>query len=184
MIITGGKYNSIKIKFIDKKTVRPTLSKIRSGIFNSLSSRISFNCASFLDCFSGSGIMSIEALSRGFNKVISVEINPKTAKLINDNFSSVNETPNLFVCNVLKFLSTCNDKFDVIFIDPPYDEISLYENTLKLIFNNNLLSDNGVIVLETKKNCDINKFLLNFSIIKEKSYGNTTIFFLANKSIN
>ena len=72
MQITGGKYNSRKIKTPDYENIKPTLSKTRQGIFNTLNTMITFDNKVFIDMFAGSGIMGLEALSRGF-RVISME---------------------------------------------------------------------------------------------------------------
>lgn len=83
MIITGGKYRGRKIQAPDEKITRPTLSKIREGVFNTLFSMIGdFENKSFLDLFGGSGIMGLEALSRGFEEVLVFEKNPKVAQIL------------------------------------------------------------------------------------------------------
>ena len=73
MNITGGIYNRQKVQAPDESVTRPTLSKVRMSVFNTLSSMIDFEGKSFLDMFAGSGIMGLEALSRGFNKIYAIE---------------------------------------------------------------------------------------------------------------
>ena len=80
MQITGGKYNSRKIKTPEYDNIKPTLSKTRQGIFNALSSLIDFDGKLFIDMFAGSGIMSLEAISRGF-EVISFEKDKKYCRI-------------------------------------------------------------------------------------------------------
>ena len=178
MNITGGKYNSLKVIAPHFNTVRPTLSKIRAGVFNCLSSQMDFSNKCFLDCFAGSGIISLEALSRGFKKVITIEKDLKTCKIIEENFKTIKIKPNLIKKDTIKVLSEINDKFDVIYIDPPYLNNSLYETTLDIIQKKNILNIKGIIVVE----CENNKH--NFSIPKEltvykqKKYGSTLILFL------
>ena len=71
MIITGGIYKGRKIDSPNEKITRPTLSKVRQGVFNTLFSMIgNFESKTFLDLFGGSGIMSLEAISRGFYRVV------------------------------------------------------------------------------------------------------------------
>ena len=78
MIITAGIYKGRKISVPDKSITRPTLSKVRMGVFNTLYSLTGeFEGKTFLDVFGGSGIMGLEALSRGFSKVKVFEKNPK-----------------------------------------------------------------------------------------------------------
>ena len=174
MNITGGKFNSRKVTAPDSDKVRPTLSKIRESVFNMLSSLIDFENAVFLDAFSGSGIISLEAVSRGFKKVISIEKNFKTAKIIKENFSQLEIEPNLIIKDAVSFFDKTDEKFDVIYLDPPYKEVELYNKTLKRISERGLLNENGVIIAESQKGIEYEvpeKFLL----IKEKLYGDTVI---------
>ena len=176
MQITGGIYNSRKIKTPEYDNIKPTLSKTRQGIFNALSSMIDFNGKTFIDMFAGSGIMSLEAVSRGF-EVITFEKDKKTALSIKENFKALKLTPNLYFGDSLKNILKISKKADVIFIDPPY-ETDLYDKALKIIAENNILTEDGVIILEhpIKKEIDLNKFKL----AKTKEYGNKQISFLIN----
>ena len=88
MIITAGKYKGQKITAPDENITRPTLSKVRMGIFNTLQSMIDFDGKNFLDMYSGSGIMGLEALSRGFEYACCIEKNPKVAGIIKNNFKN------------------------------------------------------------------------------------------------
>lgn len=178
MQITGGKFNSRKVKTADFENIKPTLSKTRQGIFNSLSSTIDFENKIFFDLFSGSGIMSLEAVSRGF-EVYSFEKDKRTALAIKDSYKSLGLTPNLFFGDTLKNLTKLDKKADVIFIDPPY-ESDLYEKTLTLIKEKNILNKNGIIILEHPIDKEINKN--GFELIKAKTYGNKQISFLSNQA--
>ncbi len=174
MRLTGGKYNSRNITTPDYGNIKPTLSKTRQGIFNTLFCMISFDGRIFLDMFSGSGIMGLEALSRGF-KVISFEQDKKTASAVRQSFKSLNIEPELYTGDALKLLLKLNAKIDVIFIDPPYKS-NLYESSLNVILNNNILKPDGIIIMEHP----INKIIKNngFEIIKAKTYGNKQITYL------
>lgn len=174
MQITGGKYNSRKIKTHEYENIKPTLSKTRQGIFNALSNMIDFEDKVFVDMFSGSGIMSLEAVSRGF-RVISFEKDRKTALAIRENFKSLNIKPELYFGDALKNIQKLNIKADVIFIDPPYDS-DLYEQSLIAAKKNRLLNKNGIIILEHPVNKAVN--YMAFELIKTKIYGNKQITFL------
>ena len=86
MNITGGKYNNRKVLVPDESIARPTLSKVRMGIFNTLYSLIDFEGKSFLDVFGGSGVMGLEAISRGFSKVLIFEKNKTAVQIIKTNY--------------------------------------------------------------------------------------------------
>ncbi|MBQ9246061.1 16S rRNA (guanine(966)-N(2))-methyltransferase RsmD [bacterium] len=174
MQITGGKYNSLHIKTPDFDNIKPTLSKTRQGIFNSLLTMIEPENKVFFDLFSGSGIMSLEALSRGF-RVISFEKDRKTAIAIKNCFKSLKLTPELYVGDTLKNIIKIDIKADVIFMDPPYDS-ELYEQSLSLIKEKQILKEDGIIIMEHP----IEKIIKNdgFELIKAKTYGNKQISFL------
>ena len=174
MNITGGKYNSRKVKTAEFENIKPTLSKTRQGIFNALSSLIDFEEKVFIDMFSGSGIMGLEALSRGFN-VISFEKDRRTAFAIKDAYRSLGLTPELYIGDSIKNILKVNIKADVIFIDPPY-ESDLYEKSLETIKNNNILNEDGIIILEHPISKKID--LKGFELIKTKTYGDKQISYL------
>ena len=136
MNITGGKYNSRKVKTAEFENIKPTLSKTRQGIFNSLASLIDFEDKIFIDMFSGSGIMGLEALSRGFS-VVAFEKDKRTAFAIKDAYKSLSLTPELYIGDSLKNILRMKSKADVVFIDPPY-ETDLYDRALKIILEKSL----------------------------------------------
>lgn len=172
MNITGGIYKGRKIQAPSENTTRPTLSKAREGVFSSLFSLIDFENKSFLDLFAGSGIMGLEALSRGFD-VCFVEKNLKVTSVLKRNFSSLNIHPQLFTMDATKFLNSSTQTFDVIYIDPPYKS-DLYEKSLDIIYEKNILNDNGIIIVEH----DSQKTFDKFKIIKQKTYSNKFVTFL------
>lgn len=178
MQITGGKYNSRKIKTPDYENIKPTLSKTRQGIFNALSALIEFENKIFIDLFAGSGIMSLEAISRGF-KVITFEKDKKTALAIKESFKSLSLTPELYFGDSLKNILKIKYKADVIFLDPPYNS-NLYEQALKIIKENKILTKDGIIIMEHPVDKIINT--VDFELIKTKTYGNKQITFLTNQA--
>ena len=178
MHITGGFLNSRKVKFIASDSLRPTLSKTRQAFFNVLKSLIDFENKSFLDMFSGSGIMALEACSRGFEEVVAIEKNRTAAKLILDNFKAFGLPLNVHSGDSIKIAVKLGLSYDVIFIDPPYAS-NLYDSALRVIRDNKLLKTGGIIALEhpTDKIINTNEF----AVIKKKEYADKTITFLQNK---
>lgn len=170
MIITGGKYKGRKIQAPDEKITRPTLSKVRQGVFNVLFSEIGeFEGKSFLDLFGGSGIMGLEALSRGFEDVVVFEKNPKVANILKKNYSTLGLQPNLKIGDSLKLLEKLDRKFDVIYIDPPYYS-GVYEDVFNKLAKANL---QGTIIVSEHSE----KLNLSFTPIKEKNYGGKFVSF-------
>lgn len=171
MIITGGKYKGRKVLAPDEKVTRPTLSKVRQGVFNVLFSEIGdFEGKSFLDLFGGSGIMGLEALSRGFEDVIVFEKNPKVAQILKKNYSTLGLKPTLKIGDSLKFLEKLDRKFDVIYIDPPYYS-GVYEEVFSRLSKINL--QDTIVVAEHSEPIVIE----SFTQIKEKNYGGKLVSF-------
>ncbi len=175
MYLTGGQFKGHKIE--TPKNTRPTLSKVRESVFNVLFSYFE-NQGTFLDMFAGSSIMGLEAVSRGYT-VTELEINPKTADVIKINYKKIKQKANIIVCDALKY--KCENRFDVIYIDPPWQDE--YKKILQKA--SELLNNDGIMVVEYDlKGCtNINKISgeLNLNVIKEKKYGRTLISFISLK---
>lgn len=174
MIITAGIYKGRKVKAPDDKIVRPTLSKIRESIFNTLFSMMNFSDKTFLDMFAGSGIMGLEALSRGFGHILALEKNPKVAKVLKENYENIKIHPNLIITDSLT--QKINEKFDVIYLDPPYFS-GIYEKSLEKIKKEELLKDDGIVILEHV--ADVLWTDLGFELIKQKKYSGKFVTFLS-----
>lgn len=175
MHITAGKFNSRKLISPKGENVRPTLSKTRSAVFDTLFSIIDFENKTFLDLFAGSGIMGLEAISRGFSSCLAIEKDRKTALNIKANYELLGLKPNVIQGDSIKKLEILTQKFDVIYIDPPYFA-NLYNISLKLILEKNILAQNGIIILEYPQS--INPNIEGYEIIKQKTYGDKNILFL------
>lgn len=175
MIITAGIHRGRKVIAPDEKIVRPTLSKIRESIFNTLFSMIDFENKSFLDMFAGSGIMGLEALSRGFGEVFALEKNPKVAKILKQNYENLKIESNIIIGDSLKTIFHTNKKFDVIYLDPPYFS-EIYEQSLNKIKESFALKDEGIVILEHVTG--VNWQECGFKMIKQKKYSDKFITFL------
>lgn len=167
MIITAGKFKGRKITAPDENITRPTLSKVRMSVFNTLQAITNFTDQSFLDMYAGSGIMGLEALSRGFTTVVAIEKNRKVANVIKSNFKKFENSPQLIIGDSLKVIPKQN--FDVIYIDPPYFS-GVYEQSLQAIKD----VASGVVILEHVTLVDFS----GYELIKQKKYGDKFITFL------
>ncbi len=170
MIITAGKYKGYKIDSPQKEITRPTLSKVRMSIFNTLQSLTSFEGKTFLDMYAGSGIMGLEAISRGFKNAVAIEKNIKAVSVIKSNFKKVPEPPQLIIGDCLKIITKFDTKFDVIYIDPPYFAGN-YEKSLEAV--KDIAAKFIIIEHVTDLNFD------DFNFIKQKKYGDKFITFLS-----
>lgn len=175
MIVTAGKYKGKKVKTVKNRDVRPTSAKIRESIFNMIQTSIAESA--MLDLFAGSGIMGLEALSRGASKVVYVEKSSQVAGLLKENLANINEDIEFIISDALMVLDRLKGKiFDIIFVDPPYAS-GLIEPVLRKIKDNNLLAENGLIIIEHSSSNNYAEYIekLGFTILKEKIYGDTAI---------
>ena len=160
MIITAGIYKGRKIESPDEKITRPTLSKVRMGVFNTLYSIIGdFESKSFLDVFGGSGIMGLEALSRGFSRVKVFEKNSKVAQILKKNYQTVGLKPDLTIGDSTKLILKTDEIFDVVYIDPPYMS-GIYEDILSKVKGN-------IIIVEHSETIEFD----GYEVLKQKNYG-------------
>ena len=167
MIITAGKYKGRKITAPDEKITRPTLSKVRMSVFNTLFSIMGdFSEKSFLDLFGGSGIMGLEAISRGFSEVKVFEKNIQAASIIKKNYESLGLKADLVIGDSIKLIKKFEIEYDVAYIDPPY-ESDIYEQILPFI-------KSKIIIAEHSEKTNFP----NENIIKQKKYGGKILSFI------
>ena len=170
MRVISGKYRG-KILFSPTTTlVRPTGDKVKQAIFTKLQFFVADKAV--LDLFSGSGALGIEALSRGASQVVFVDKNIDSIKLTKKNLKSINCDAKVLHCDYTIALQTLNQSFDLILLDPPYAS-GVYENCLELIYKNNLLSDDGVIVCERDRLKPIDSKY--FTLTDTKNYGTVSV---------
>ena len=169
--IIGGKWKGKKIYFDLSDDLRPTPDRAKETLFNWLGQNLSeMNC---LDLFSGTGALGLEAISRGANKVTFVEKNKDYLGKIKRVYLDMSEIENcdFFCADCLNWVRNFKSeiKYDLIFIDPPFNK-NLIGDLLTDILNKNLLSNSGKIYFEFEKKLDL-KFPDSISLKKEKSLG-------------
>ena len=185
MRIISGSFKGKKILEPKDKKTRPLKDLTKESIFNIIihSNKFKINFASsyILDLFSGVGSFGIECLSRGVKKVTFIENYQGVIPLLKKNLLSLKTIQNYEIIekNIYSeniFLKL-NNKFNIIFLDPPYKDKNL-ENLLNKIKDQNVLNKNGIIVLHRHKN-EADHLPLNFQIIEQKVYGISKIIFLS-----
>lgn len=134
-------------------STRPTADRVREALFNILSTKVPDS--SFLDLYSGTGAVAIEALSRGAGVAVLVEKDRNTASIISNNLQlcgmeSQAELLAMDVARAVEVLGTRNSSFDLIFLDPPYKK-GLEEPTLQRVLAHGLLKNDGILVVESNK---------------------------------
>lgn len=173
---------SLKGRIINKKLpsgVRPTTDAARESIFNILSNAYDFEDISFLDLFAGSGAMGMEAISRGSENVHFNDKSSKVIRYIKSNLEEFKVGKNNYQITNLdskKYLSNCEQKYTVIFIDPPYRDKYIYQ-LVGTILEEKLLEENGLIVIEMPRD-DVFELPDGLSVYKEKESGMSRYLFL------
>lgn len=179
MRVVAGKYRGKKLKEFELNSTRPTMDRVKESIFN----LIQFDVADavVLDLFSGTGALGIEALSRGAKQVYFVDNNKDAINIINSNLKGIEGNFKVLNQDYLTFLSNNrNLKFDIVLLDPPFKQ-NLGETAIKYLVDNNMISENGIIIFETSAD---RKFEMNsedFTLTKKK-YGSVAVYKIVKRS--
>ena len=182
--IIGGKYKRTKIE-VPSKLVRPTSVLKREAIFSILESYFMQNSIdiykdkSIIDIFAGSGLIGLEAVSRGMKKSYFIENDESVFKTLKRNCDKIckrNEYEIIFEKAIIGIERKFEIEPSIIFIDPPYNKENIDQILIKII-KNKIKVDDTVIVIETDKNQQI-IIPDRLVILKEKIYGKTKLIFL------
>ncbi|MEA1960374.1 MAG: 16S rRNA (guanine(966)-N(2))-methyltransferase RsmD [Bacillota bacterium] len=157
---------------------RPITDRIKEALFNVLSYDI--QDAGFLDLFAGSGSVGIEALSRGASRVVFVEKSSKVVKIIQDNlhnchFDSDYQVYCLDVFRAIQDLHRKGERFDYIYVDPPFTNEAIFIEFMKAIDQVDLLSDDGMLIIRARRKKEMPEALTTIERIKTKDYGESTL---------
>ncbi len=181
--IISGKARGTKLNTLEGIETRPTLDRVKESLFNILQNRI--YASKILDLFAGSGAIGLELLSRGAKEAILCDNSYKAVQIIKENvikthFEDQTKIINNDYKNTLDMLK--DEKFDIIFLDPPY-ESQFDIQAIKIIIDNDMLSKEGIIILETDNEKEKKEMLdkLDINVYDLRSYGRVSLFFLNRK---
>ena len=173
MRIVAGKYGSRPLKSCKGDTTRPTADKVKGAVFSSLGG--SFDFGRMLDCYSGTGNMALEALSRGMKFATMVEKDRMALNVIRENVKSLQEKNcEIISGSIFSVMNRLKEAYDLVYIDPPYKEeknVELIEKLDKL----SLINTNGMVVVESLAQQTFPEQIATLSKQKEKVYGITKI---------
>ena len=176
MRIISGTYKGRRLTAPKKLPVRPTTDMAKEALFNILNNRYYFDEIKVIDLFSGTGNISFEFASRGTKNITSVDAHFGCVKYINSVVKDFDFNITTLKSDVFKFLEKTPLKADVIFADPPYDmDDDKFENIATLIFEREILEDEGLLIIEHSNQTDLSKHP-HFSFSK-KYGGNMFSFF-------
>ena len=180
MRVIAGTAKRLQLKTVEGMDTRPTTDRIKETLFNMISADIA--ASNFIDLFSGSGAIGIEALSRGAACAVFVEQSKKAMECIKYNlkYTKLDDRAETYETDVINALSRMegNKTFDYIFMDPPYNQLH-EKRVLEYLSNSTLLSADGIIIVEASLETDfsyVEEF--GFKIIKEKEYKTNKHIFL------
>ena len=182
--IIGGKYKNKKLFLPKDKLTRPLKNNVKESIFNLINHSVKIftkiENSNILDLFSGTGSFGLECISRRAKKVFFVESHNEALEILKKNIDSFKNPINYELIKTdcfdyLDKISKFNQKFDVIFIDPPYKEKRL-NNLVKLIINKKTLTKNGIVILHRHKKDQL-VITDEFKIIDVRIYGISKIIF-------
>ena len=183
MRIISGSFRGKKILQPLDNFTRPLKDLTKESIFNVIKHSNKFNIdfekSYILDLFSGVGSFGLECISRGAKFVTFIENYKEVLPILKKNLNSLKSVNNYKILekdilNDLNFISL-NQKFDLIFLDPPYKDKNLLI-ILNKIIESKILSNNGIIIIHRHKK-ELDEFPKNLKIIEEKKYGISKIIF-------
>lgn len=176
MRIISGKYAKRNLYTLKSNRTRPTSDKVKESLFNSLGQF--FNGGNVLDLYAGSGALGIEAVSRGYDRASLVDINHAACAIIKKNVVLTKEEQRFAIYNMrssaaLKLFSEKQEKFDLIFLDPPYAKEKIAKDMIRMN-KLGLLNEQTIIVAETDDHTELGK-IMGFSMIKDHHLGKTIV---------
>lgn len=173
MRVIAGSARRLNLKTIEGLDTRPTTDRIKETLFNMINLRLPGS--TFLDLFSGSGGIGIEALSRGAVQTVFIEKNPKAVECIRENLrtTKLEEKAVVMECGVLAGLKRLEGKgyvFHTVFMDPPYEK-GLEQEALSCLADSALINEDSVIIIEASLQTDFSYAAsMGYHIIKCKNY--------------
>lgn len=179
MRVITGTAKGRRLKAPKGLETRPTSDRIKEALFNIIGTKV-IN-VNFLDLFAGTGAIGIEALSRGADKAVFVEKNPKAVKIIRENLEITGLSERALVMvqeadKAVDTLSVKGERFGMIFIDPPYLK-GFEKESLKRIDSKNLLNPGGLIITESSKLDNMPEEVGRIKLFRQERYGDTVLSF-------
>jgi 16S rRNA (guanine966-N2)-methyltransferase len=180
MRIIGGKYRGLRLSTLNGGKLRPTTDHMRETLFDVLGPRI--EGATFLDAYAGTGAVGIEALSRGARDVVFIEHHRPASQLIRENLKALGIESGfaLLTSEVPKGLERLereSERFDIVFLDPPYEEIREYHHTLRQLARGPLLGPESMVIAEHSKHIELERSYLTLKQTRLLRHGDTQLGF-------
>lgn len=167
MRVITGTARGRRLKTPENYDIRPTTDNVKESLFNII--QFDVEGRKVLDLFAGTGQLGIECLSRGADSVVFVDESREAVNIVKDNLKTCGLSASVLQMDALSYLRGCG-KFDLIFVDPPYDS-NLYEEVLKIINSVDILSDGGIIICEARRDRQLPEMTEPYRKLREYHYG-------------
>jgi len=169
----------------DGESTRPTANRIKEDLFNIIAPYV--RDASFLDLYAGTGQMGIEALSRGAQRAVFVEASKAAADLVRKNLAKCRMETNIVICDealrAAQNLARQQERFDIVFIDPPYD-IGGMDKVIRAMIDGNMLNNGALVITEQASSAQEATYTPALEVYKVKKYTTAKITFMKYTSNN
>ena len=174
MRVITGKARGVVLNTPKGMHTRPTTDRVKEALFSII--QFDVPTSKVLDLFGGTGQLGIEALSRNASCAVFVDEREDACKLIRENLKKtrLDGSAKVIRSDYAAYLKSCKEKFNIIFLDPPYAEVFL-ENSLKLITEIDILETGGIIVAERPLGKDLLCTFSGYTRSKDYKYGNTLL---------
>lgn len=178
--IIGGRLRGKRLHSVPGMETRPTASRVRESIFNILASEV--KDVRVLDLFAGTGILGLEALSRGAKNAVFIDHNRQPVSVIRRNISScgLEADARVLRCDLrqeFNWQSASGDGFQLVFMDPPYER-GLVNSTLARLHASRILEKNAIVTVEHSPREPIGEEVASFELEDQRKYGKTLVSFL------
>lgn len=186
MRVISGRYGGRKLQTPIGSQVRPTSDRVKESIFNILTGRL--ENAIVMDMFAGTGNLGIEALSRGAQKTVFIEQSQNSQRTIRSNLASLGIAPEIYqliagdAFKVVARLRGTPERFDLVFVDPPYDK-GLAEKALSALAEADIVKQGGLVIVETasRETAPQSSY---FELLRQSVYGDTSVYFYVKVAAN
>ena len=174
MRVISGCARGVRLKTPEGLKTRPTADRVKEAMFSII--QFDLPGAKVLDLFGGTGQLGVEALSRGASSAVFIDESDRACKLIKENLhlAKFSEKGRVIRSDYMSFLKNAAEKFNIIFLDPPYAEVFL-ENSLKIITEIDILQSGGIIVTERPLGKELPWNFHGFLRSKDYKYGGTLL---------
>ena len=171
MRVITGSARGRRLKTPENYDIRPTTDNVKESIFNIL--QFDIEGRRVLDLFAGTGQLGIEALSRGAASAVFIDRDRAAVQIVKDNLRICELEGTVLCTDAISFLKNCG-RFDLIFIDPPYDS-GLYDEVLQTINSFDILSEGGIMIVEARRETPLPDLAPPYKKLREYRYGKVKI---------